>query len=302
MRRSIREILAAVSVFFGLSHLCPAAGLGEDEVKKVKEAIPDKAPAAPKKARKVLLYSHCGGFVHGGAIEAAKVAFPAMGAKTGAFEVVTSDDLANFEPEKLKKFDAIILSNTTGELLMAKAEPEAAGRGEKLRASLMDWIVSGKGVMGIHAATDCSYGWKEYGNMMGGYFTGHPWNQVVAIKNDDPAHPVNAAFEGQGFKIKDEIYQFNRGIYSRDRQRVLLSLDIGEGKTPDKGKRVDKDYGISWIKTHGKGRVFYCALGHDQTIFMEAKILKHYLAGLQFALGDIEADATPRPHGRVDTR
>ena len=277
-----------------------AANLRDEEVQKILAAVPAKAPAVPKKARKVLLYGHCNGFTHGGAIEAAKVAFPAMGERTGAFEVVVSDDLAHFEADALAAFDAIILSNTTGDLLMPKkgnqsAEEFAAqkARGERLRENLMAWVKGGKGIMGIHGATDCSYSWKEYGEMIGGYFTGHPWNMKVAIKNDDPGHPLNAAFEGKGFEIKDEIYQFNRGVYSRDRQRVILSLDMAEGKTPEKGQRADKDYGISWVKTHGGGRVFYCALGHDQTIFMHPQVLAHLLAGLQFVLGDIEADTTP---------
>jgi type 1 glutamine amidotransferase len=279
------------------------SGLNPQDQKKVAEAVeavPAGAAVKPARKRKVLLYSHCNGFRHGGAIEAAKVAFPLLGKKTGAFEVVVSDDLENFESSKLEEFDAVILSNTTGELFMPggrrqKDQPqdEAQKRGERLRRNFMAFIKSGKGVMGIHAATDCSYGWKEYGEMMGGYFTGHPWNMNVGIKIDDPKSPINAAFKGEGFMIKDEIYQFNRGVYSRSKQRVILSLDMA--KTPNKGQRADQDYGISWIKMHGKGRAFYCALGHHQGIFMNPSILQHYLAGLQFAIGDLKADTTPMP-------
>ncbi len=296
MRRTFRDLLAGIVVFFGLSHLCPAASLKQADIQKIQDAVPDTAPAKPKEPRKVLLYGHCGGFVHGGAIEAAKIAFPEIGTKTGAFTVVVSDDLANFEKDAIKQFDAIILSNTTGDLLKpSKGQKPSTSSTEQLRANLMAWVKSGKGIMGIHAATDCSYKWKEYGDMMGGYFTGHPWNMNVHIKNDDPTHPVTAPFTGKGFQIRDEIYQFNRGVYSRDKQRVLLSLDVAEGKTPRKGQRADNDYGISWLKTHGKGRVFYCALGHHQGIFMNRQVLEHYLAGLQWALGDLKADATPVP-------
>jgi hypothetical protein len=259
--------------------------------------------AAPAKPRKVLLYSHCNGFTHGGAIAAAKVAFPAIGTKTRAFACIVSDDLANFEADRIRQFDAILFNNTTGELFTGKAfdacarkpadQAEADATTERLRRNLMDFVKGGKGVWGNHAATDCSYKWKEWGDTIGGYFTGHPWNMEVGIKNDDPQSPINAAFAGQGFLVKDEIYQFNRGIYGRDKQRVLLSLDMT--KTPNKGKREDQDYGISWIKTCGQGRVFYCALGHHQGIFTIPSILQHYVAGLQYAIGDLKADATPRP-------
>jgi len=42
-----------------------------------------------------------------------------------------------------------------------------------------------------------------------------------------------------------------------------------------------------------KGRTFYCSLGHRDEIFYNPTILKHYLAGLQYVLGDLEVDATP---------
>jgi type 1 glutamine amidotransferase len=42
-----------------------------------------------------------------------------------------------------------------------------------------------------------------------------------------------------------------------------------------------------------KGRVFYCSLGHREDIFWNPLVLRHYLAGIQFAFGDLEADATP---------
>lgn len=293
------SLVAALGMFSWVS-----AGRAQDlkpgDEKKIAEAVeqvPEDAAAKPAGKRKVLLYSHCNGFNHRGAIAAAKVAFPLLGKRTGAFEVVVSDDLDHFEADNLAEFDAVILSNTTGELFMPKkggeGAEEAKKRGERLRENFMKFVKSGKGVMGIHAATDCSYKWEEYGEMMGGYFTGHPWNMNVGIKIDDPKSPINKAFDGEGFMIKDEIYQFARGVYDRSKQRVLLSLDMEE--TPNKGKREDQDYGISWIKSHGKGRVFYCALGHHQGIFMEPKVLQHYLAGLQYAIGDLKADATPVP-------
>ena len=63
---------------------------------------------------------------------------------------------------------------------------------------------------------------------------------------------------------------------------------------PDPGKRKDGDYVISWVRPYGKGRVFYCSLGHEPSSYYNPHVLRHYLAGIQFALGDLEADATPR--------
>ena len=175
---------------------------------------------------------------------------------------------------------------------------------EKHKQALLDFVKGGKGLIGCHAATDCYYGWKEYGDMIGGYFSGHPYSKIV-VKNDDPDHPINAAFEKKGFDITDEIYVFGpRGKdgqpYSRERQRVLLSIDVPATKAKDAkfdekaGKRDDADYAISWVKTCGQGRVFYCSFGHQDHIWTNPAVLKHYLDGIQWALGDLRGEALPK--------
>ncbi len=61
-----------------------------------------------------------------------------------------------------------------------------------------------------------------------------------------------------------------------------------------KGVRAtDKDIPISWIRSYGKGRVFYCSFGHNHHILWNPMVLKHYLDGIQFALGDLPVDTTP---------
>ena len=54
------------------------------------------------------------------------------------------------------------------------------------------------------------------------------------------------------------------------------------------------DFAVSWVQSLGKGRVFYCSLGHRHDVFWNPKVLAHYLDGIQFALGDLPADAEPR--------
>ena len=74
-----------------------------------------------------------------------------------------------------------------------------------------------------------------------------------------------------------------------------MSLDPADPKIK-KGKRPDKDYGVSWIKTCGKGRIFYCSLGHRNEIFSTPVVLAHYLAGMQWAMGDLQGvDCAPKP-------
>jgi len=273
-----------------------------EHVAKVKAVLPAKARVKPAKPRKLLVFTLCHGFYHG-AIPLGAKALEMMGEKTGAYKAVVSDDPALFKPESLKQFDAVCMMNTTGAVFMPRdpkklpeAQQQAAReRDAALKKSFAAFVRNGGGLVGIHAATDCLYEWAEYGEMMGGYFHGHPWGSgdTVGVKLDDPGHPLCAAFGGQGFRIKDEIYQF-RNPYSRAKLRVLMSIDPAKTDMKKKGlRRKDGDYAISWVQPWGKGRVFYCSLGHNESVFSTANVLQHYLDGIQYALGDMPVDTTP---------
>ncbi|MFP6874922.1 MAG: ThuA domain-containing protein [Verrucomicrobiales bacterium] len=256
---------------------------------KITASLPAKAPAKPKAARKVLVFSKTAGFRHG-SIPTGVEAMKQLGKSTGAFEVTATEDDSFFEPEKLKEFGAVIFLNTTGEVFKSKE----AGREDRLKKSLVDFVKSGKGLIGIHSATDTYKNWKEYNDMMGGAFAGHPWHTKIKVKNLDPGHPLTAAFAGKDFEIADEIYQFRNDTALPEERRMLLSLS---GEIVDKGKgRYGKDglYPIAWVDNYGKGKIFYCSLGHRDEIYWNPVILKHYLAGIQYALGDLEADDVPK--------
>jgi type 1 glutamine amidotransferase len=142
--------------------------------------------------------------------------------------------------------------------------------------------------------------WPEWNRMIGGSFLAHPW-QHVWVKIDDPASPITAPFKGETFEITDETYTFTRESFSRDNVRVLLSIDVSR-MTPEDLKREnrpwDHDYALSWIRADGKGRVFYAAHGHEPRIYAMRPMLEHYLAGIQYAIGDLPADDRPRPAGK----
>ena len=278
-----------LALAFMMSCATRAAGQSDKEIDQIKAAAPAKARVQPAKPRKVLVFNLCKGFKHSAVPYGAR-ALEIMGAKTGAFEVVCSEDIGMFAADKLAAFDAVVMNNTTGELFAG--DP----REDQLKKSLMDFVRGGKGVMGIHAATDCFYKWPEYGQMMGGYFQGHPFGHI-SVKIEDPAHPLNAMFEGKSFEIKDEIYTFKKP-YSRDSLRILLSMDWDKSGYA-KGNRDDNDYALAWIREFGKGRVFYTAFGHQDHIYWHPEIMKQLLAGTQYALGDLKADATPSSKAEV---
>ena len=281
--------------------------LSEQESALIDKALPQAPFAAVQSKRRILLYSATAGFRHG-SIVTGKAALARMGVSSGAYEAIVSDDPANFEPEMLRRFDAVLLLSPTRDFFMPHSkqrdqfstEEWAAlkARHNRLTDNLIDYLEAGGGLVGIHAATDACYGHAEYGEAMGGYFNGHPWgaNQEVTIVVEDPDHALNKPVFGamEDFRIREEIYQFKTEPYSRERLRILLNLDPARSEKP-KGelRREDNDYPVSWVQKVGKGRVFYSSIGHNHAIYWNPLILKHYLAGIQFACGDLPADTTP---------
>ncbi len=289
-KRIVCCLAAALTAAVVVASVCNLAAAAQRELKplseadlaKIKAALPEKATATPAKPRKVLIYWKCEGFFHEGGIRWGNKAFELMGQKTGAYTVVVSDDIAMFEPEKLKEFDAVIFNNTTGQTLGE----------EKNRKALLDFVNSGKGIVGTHSSVDNWYRWPEGAAMMGALFAGHPWGRC-AVKLDDPTHPLAKAFGGKGFWMNDEMYKMKEP-YSREKLRVLLSFDLSHmDEKADKAGRPDHDNPIAWIHEVGKGRVFYCSFGHQDHIFYTKELLQFYLDGIQYALGDLPADATP---------
>ncbi len=271
-----------------------AIEINPDMLQRITAALPDKAPATPATPRKLLVFTRAKGFVHGSIPVAAKT-FELMGKKTGAFEAVASDDLAALEADNLKQFDAVMMDNTTGAIFGPpppakgrKPSPEEA-KGQALLKNLLDFVAGGKGICGVHSATDWS-GWDAYGKMMGAQFAQHPYGNIVC-KNEDPSNPINAAFDGKEFPFSDEIYVF-KDNYNRKDKHVLLSIDVEKSKLGQQARK-DHDYWVSWVRPYGQGRVFYCSLGHNDGTFANKTVLKHLLAGIQYAMGDLKAKDTP---------
>ncbi len=279
-------------IFTALAVMTPLWGQTPDEIEKIEKAMPATARVTPEKPRRVLVFSQALKFKHA-SIPYGEKAFQIMGEKTGAFKADISRDGAELTPENLAQYDAIIINNTTGDFITTPS----------LRQGLLDFVSSGKGIVGIHAASDSNFSWEEYGELIGGFFVNHPWTSKtkVTLKIENPDHPVNQAFKGPSFEVTDEIYQF-REPYSREKLLVLASLDTEKTDMQKKGiERTDNDFAVSWVREWGDGRIFYCSLGHNPEIFWNQTVLLHYLDGIQFALGDLKATASASDNSSTQT-
>ncbi|QNN22137.1 ThuA domain-containing protein [Planctomycetales bacterium ZRK34] len=259
----------------------------EDQKQKIAEASPTEPIVKVDTKRKLLVFSRTTGFRHKSipwGIEALRV----MGEKTGAYTMDATEDPAAFTDENLKQYDAVVMLNTTGDPIPDASQQKA----------LEQFVAGGKGLIGIHAASDTGYKWEAYGKMIGGYFNGHPWHagSVVTIANEHTSDPINYAAYGdqKTFQHRDEIYQYKDEPYSRDCLHILQSLDLTGPNMDRKGmKRADNDYPVAWIQQWQAGRVYYSNLGHNEATYWSTPVLKHFLAGIQYACGDLKCDATP---------
>lgn len=281
LRKVFTLTMVAVVVFTGGVY----GQVSDEEVDKIEQAMPVKPRVEPQEARRVLVFSRHEGYEHAAIAYAAK-AMEIMAEKTGAFTVDHSTDMRAFRKRNLRKYDAIIFNNTT----------QLAFENERYRRSLMNFIRNGKGIVGIHAASDNFYSWPEAAEMMGGLFDGHPWTSggTWAIKIVDSEHALTQSFDTGGFKISDEIYRIKEP-FSRENLRVLVTLDMNDPTTKhaEGVKPTDTYIPISWVRDYDEGRLFYCSFGHNPHIYWNTPILQHYLDGIQFAMGDLDADTTP---------
>jgi uncharacterized protein len=264
----------------------------EEAGKKVEAALPNEPFAKPKKARTMLVIESLHGMSHN-TIPHTNLMLQKFGEKTGAWKTVFDNDLTQLLPDNIKKYDAIFLNDIVGE---AFAEPA-------VRESLLNFVKNGGGLIGIHGTPWASRNWTEFTEMLGAMDAPHRIEQGI-MKVYDPASPLVKPLHGGPLNFKEEYYRFNIEGHRRLRWnnvRVLLTVDLDDPAVeprPWQGyKRSDKIYPVSWIRTYGKGHVFYTSIGHMPETFMNPELVGHILAGVQYALGDLAADATPNPPG-----
>lgn len=220
----------------------------------------------------------------------------AMGAKHG-FEVVCSKDGRIFDSAEFDKFGGCAFF-TTGNLTEpgTDKQPPMTVAGKQ---KFLDAIHNGKGFVGIHAASDTfhtepdtkdlssryvAYGEKSdpYLRMLGGEFIIHgstPRLQTCKVTINDPKFPglegvsSPVEFTEEWYSLKD----FQTDIH------VIATLDTA-GMKGNCYQR--KPYPVVWSRMHGKGRVFYNAMGDRPENWQIPFFLNLVAGGILFALGE----------------
>ena len=214
-----------------------------------------------------------------------------LGRESGAFDtyIRTDSQLITKQPitngarntRNLTFFDAIFFYGTGDNL------------SQQQKKDLMSWIKEdGKGFVGAHTGDDAFFEWPEFGEMIGGYFDGHPWGVFDApVIVEDASFPAMKHFPPR-FTIRDEIYQHKN--FSRDKVHVLARLDSSKlDYTRPNIHREDHDFAVAWAKMYGKGRVFFSTFGHDAAAWDNPQVQKMYLEAVKWALRMAGDDVNP---------
>lgn len=214
-------------------------------------------------SKKILIFSKTEGYRHK-SIEAGIEAIKLRCAQNH----ISADATENsrwFNKKKLREYDAVLFLSTSGDVL-----------GKKQETALQDFIWSGGGFVGIHGATTTEYDWEWFGNMIGGYFDGHPEPQEATLIIDDSTHPATKHLPRTWIHF-DEWYNFR---WINDDFNVLISVD----ESTYKGGKHKNGHPIAWYKSFEGGRIFYTALGHTDESYSEEHFLNHLMGGILYAV------------------
>ena len=297
-KRVILSVLIVLSVFTVNAQI-KEFEVNEAWVQKISNAAPEKTEVKTSKVHNVLVFDLITGYKHWDTPHIDEV-MKVLGKKTGAFNVEVSSDIFKFEAKSLKKYDAVVLNNNCSvgprrnmfldildkdeSLTEAKKNKIAA----RLEAKLLKYVAKGGGLMAVHGSITMQNNSMPFSDMLGGSFDYHPAQQDLSLELVDPNHPLVSAFDGKAFVHRDEPYLF-KNAYAKKNFRPLLYIDTSK---LNKGKKeIDEQIKyVSWIKKHGKGRVFYSSPSHNAQTFEDPRMLKFFLDGMQYVLGDLKCD------------
>ena len=229
-----------------------------------------------------------------------------LGRKSGAFvtflrtdsQLITKRPIApqgkyapsqNINVKTLDYFDAVFLL--------------PAGNGtmnDEQKAALQSFVHDdGKGLIVGHAAgvafTDKGgvSVWPEWNNIIGAQMKGE-FHATCKVIVEDPKFPGAMGWGKTSFMFEEQHANFG-GTYSRDIDHVILRLDPATVPAQYRTQHPDGDFPVAFARQYGKGRVFNIGWGEFEATWDDPGMQKLMLGAIQWAVGSVQADVTPRP-------
>jgi type 1 glutamine amidotransferase len=227
---------------------------------------------------RLMVFEKITGFRDAPSVEAADAAFRSM-AKRNGWSLVTTDKGGAMTVSQLKRFDAVIWNNVSGDVLTLRQ-----------RDAFKRYIEHGGGFVGIHGSGgDFVYYWDWYiDTLIGARFIGHPMSPQfqearVVIEDTDRSFAHDLA---PGWTMVDEWYSFK--ITPRaSGAHVIATLDESTYSPKGMGNQDLRmgDHPIAWTHCIRDGRSFYSAIGHRPESYFEPHNVKLLERAILWAAG-----------------
>ena len=176
------------------------------------------------------------------------------------FQVEVADDLDAFrDVKKLGKLDLLVPHWTMGEIRKEQLSP------------LLEAVEGGVGIAGVHGGMgDAFRQATAFQSMVGGQWVAHPGGAGVTYEVSivDQKHPVTRGL--RAFTVTSEQYY----MHVDPGNRTLAVTCFGDVVMP-----------VAWVRRYGKGRVFYCSLGHVAETAGREEVLELVTRGMLWAAG-----------------
>ncbi len=188
-------------------------------------------------------------------------------------DIFYTDEAEDINLEHMRRFDAVVFYANYMEMTPAQEQ------------ALLDYVAEGGGFVPLHCASGMFRNSEAYIALVGAAFDRHGVG-VVRTERTEPTHP--AILGTPEFESWDETYVHKH--HNPDRT-VLEVRREGDHVEP-----------WTWVRTHGAGRIFYTAWGHDQRTWSQPGFQQLVARGIKWAAGDWALDVAPRsmPYEYVD--
>ncbi|MDH3582927.1 MAG: ThuA domain-containing protein, partial [Phycisphaerae bacterium] len=226
------------------------------------EAAKARAPGAPLRA----LFLGDGG--HHKPAERFKQIRPVLSRR--GIQLTYTRDMADINSANLRDYDALVVYANIARI------------GSPQEKAILDYVAAGGGFVPLHCASYCFHNSPDLIALTGAQFKSHGGG-VFRTRIAATDHPIMKGLEG--FESWDETYVHHR---HNEKDRTVLSYRDQEPWT--------------WVRTHGKGRVFYTAWGHDHRTWGNPGFHGLVERGIRWAAGRPVVVASAAKKARVPLR
>lgn len=233
---------------------------------------------------KVLVFHKTNGFRHGSIADGIDM-IKNLGESNTLWTTDETNNANVFTEENLANYKVVVWCNTSGNNLLTSDQ----------QIAFENYIKSGGGFVGIHAATDTyrNKSWPFYNELVGAIIQISPnhtkgnHSNIMDVVKINENHPSVSFIDESWDKVEEYYYWKNNGgqLFSGNKNLLVVRQTTGpNGRKND----YDESRPMSWYKEYMGGRSFYTALGHSGNDYKQNDtFIKHVEEGIKWA-GEFE--------------